>query len=523
MRIALESTIDWKQRYQNCKLEQGRLDKQLVVLQKGLLRLTLSYIGRNSDFDQLLRRITNTVRKSKKDSAVDEKKLLELIDWVSRLNAIDKENLEKYRSKEESPKVIKDPETDDSESTSSSDLKISAQVEMLFSKARETYTEEEFDQMIGEASSLISKYCNFSSNQITSNTETSNHQLVQLLEKVSFEKEHLSKINHAKSVLNDKVDPKSTQEAHELVADLINTSISRDASLEGIGDFLKETTERLGQLHSYLDQSELISSEQFKESVTFSQDLDDQFVEIREGMGQTDSITALKFNIESHLNFLNKSVSGYVDKEKDRMQDAEKTLGLLNSQLNELQLETQVLRQSVEEEQVRSLTDALTSIGNRRAYEEKLDIEIDRWQRHGGNLSLMVFDLDKFKLINDNFGHIVGDKVLRGLTGTFKRGIRRTDFLARYGGEEFVMIMPATSLKETMVIADKLRIEVEECVFRYKGSEVPVTISIGVAEFHEGDTGESVFSRADEALYLAKNSGRNICRSEADLDETEPA
>ncbi len=516
----LDSSTDWKQLYQNCKVEQTRLERQLVVLQKGILRLALAYIGRNDKFDKLLRQITSTVRNNEKDILVEDNLLLEVISWVTRLNVIDNAKLDKNNSQSESPIFERSGVGNEVVSNDSSEFEIPAEVEVLFGKAKETHTEEEFDELIEEASSLISKYCNFTSNQLTSGAASSNYQLLRLLEKVSFGKEQLSKMNHTKSILTGKVVPEKKKEAHELVADLINESTARDASLEGIADFLKGTTERLEKLHGYLDQSDLINSDKFSDSLTFSQNLNEQFVEIREGMENIGSIKALKYNIESHLDFLNQNIADYVENEKERMSDADKTLGILNSKLDELQMETKVLRKSVEKEQARSLTDALTSIGNRRAYEERISIEMDRWRRHGGQLSLMIFDLDKFKLINDNYGHVVGDKVLRGLTGTFKRGIRRTDFLARYGGEEFVMIMPATSLEEAMVIADKLRHEVEECVFRYQGKEVPVTISIGVAGFHNDDEEESVFSRADEALYLAKNMGRNICRSESDLVET---
>ncbi|MFK8068278.1 MAG: GGDEF domain-containing protein [Gammaproteobacteria bacterium] len=516
----MDSSTDWKQLYQTCKVEQIRLCKQHVVLQKGILRLALTYIGRNHKLDKLLRHITNTVRNSEKDTIVDDKLLLEVISWVTRLNALDKGKLEKYRLEKDNSQFESFDSTNEMVSSDFPVLEIPVEVEVLFGKARETQTEAEFDQLIGEASSLISKYCNFASRQIASSNASSNYQLLQLLEKVSFEKEQLAKINHTKSVLAGKIVQEQKKEPYELVADLINESTARNSNLEGIGDFLKGTTQRLEKLHGYLDKSDLINTDKFKDSLTFGQNLDQQFDELREGMDKVDSIKSLKYNIESHLDFLNQNVAEYVENEKERMDDAEKTLGLLNSQLGELQLETQILRKSVEKEQAKSLTDALTSIGNRRAYEEKLDKEIDRWRRQGGNLSLMVLDLDKFKLINDSYGHVVGDKVLRGLTGTFKRGIRRTDFLARYGGEEFVMIMPATTLEETVQIADKLRHDVEECVFRYQGNEVPVTISIGVAEFHQGDTAETVFARADEALYLAKNTGRNICRSEIDISET---
>ena len=521
----MDSNPDWKQLYQNCKQELDHRDRQLIDLQKGLLRLALGFIGRSPDFDKLLRLITNTIREKKTDGII-EGKISAVLNGLSKFTKEDKARLkdqsepELANHYEQELPVVSTAKLAEFLQKIPTDLELQAEIEVLAGKVKLTHSEDELEQLVDDAASLLAESCNTPVDQISSGSESTNHQLIDLLEKVSFDKKHLPKINHAKSVLIGKVSADRNMAAPELVADLINKSIFKDDNLQEVGDFLRKMTTRLESLHKYLDQSELINSDHYTDSFSLSQDLDDQFDEIRDGLENSGSITAMKFNIESHLDFLNKNVSDYIKKEKDRMKRAEETVGALNSQLGVLQEETAVLKKSVEEEQVKSLTDALTSIANRRAYEERLETEISRLKRHGGHLCLMVFDLDKFKSINDNYGHVVGDKVLRGLTATFQKEIRRTDFLARYGGEEFVVILPETPLADTMTIADKLRIEVEECVFRYQGQVVPVTVSIGVAEFHTGDTGESMFARADKALYLAKDSGRNICRSEAHLLES---
>ena len=521
----MDSSQDWKQLYLDSKRELDHHNQNLVQLEKGLLRLALGFIGRNAEFDKLLKLITKTIRESN-DDAIIEGKLLAVVKGLAQFTTEDKALLKEQSEPEYTNKyeqelpVVTSARLADFLHKIPSDVEMQAEMEVLAGRVKLTHSEEELDQLIEEAASLISEYCNSPASQITSGSESSNDQLIQLLENISFDKKYLPKINHTKSILSGEATIEKPQEAYELVADLINKSVHHDEGQDEVSDFLRKMTSRLESLHTYLDQSDLISSDHFTESVSFSQDLDGQFDEIRDGLESSGSITAMKFNIESHLDFLNKNVSDYVRKEKARMLIAEETMGALSSQLGSLQEEAAVLKKSVQEEQVKSLTDALTSIANRRAYEERLAVEVARWKRQGGHLSLMVFDLDKFKNINDNYGHVVGDKVLRGLTATFKREIRATDFLARYGGEEFVMIMPDTAVDETMVIADKLRSEVEQCVFRYQGQIVPVTVSIGVAEFHGDDTGESVFARADEALYLAKESGRNICRSEVHVAES---
>jgi len=146
------------------------------------------------------------------------------------------------------------------------------------------------------------------------------------------------------------------------------------------------------------------------------------------------------------------------------------------------------------------------------AYEERSEQEYARWKRYRAPLSLIVVDIDFFKKINDNFGHVAGDKVLKTIAQLMDESVRETDFLARYGGEEFVIIMTDTGADDALNVADKLRVAVENCGFHYRGESVPITISCGIAEFkNKNDTTGSVFERADVALYKAKDSGRNRC------------
>jgi len=521
----LDSNPDWKQRYHDCRKDLDQKNLQLIELQKSLLKLSLGFIGRDKKFDKLLKRISDAVREKSKE-AIIEGKLIGVVDWITRFTAEDKTRFQQYADPENGQVPWQDQPSVSSLRFSEFlrglpfDLEMQAEIEVLAGRIKLTHSDQELEVLISEASALLHEYFSSLQNELLSVTSASDSkgQLIKLLEQINFKKDHLPRVNHAKSILIGDHDDDKKRAPDELVADLINNTILRDENLEEIGIFLRKTTYRLEKLHKYLDESELINSDHFTETFSFSQDLDEQFNDLRDGLENAGSITAMKMNIEAHLDFLNKSVAAYVRSQREQMKRAEETLGALNMQLGELRKETTVLKQSVEEEQVKSLTDALTAIANRRAYEERLETEISRWQRHGGHLSLMVFDLDHFKSINDSYGHIVGDKVLRGLTATFQRSIRRTDFLARYGGEEFVLILPETSLDETMVIADKLRAEVEQCVFKYQGEVVPVTVSIGVAELREGDTRESLFERADRALYLAKKSGRNLCRSEVHLE-----
>lgn len=164
----------------------------------------------------------------------------------------------------------------------------------------------------------------------------------------------------------------------------------------------------------------------------------------------------------------------------------------------------------VERLQRESGTDFLTNVPNRQAYDERMREMINIARRYGNVFSLLVMDIDKFKSINDDFGHIAGDNVLRDVAQLIKATSRASDFLARYGGEEFAYILPETKLEAAMELAEKLRKQVEDHQFMYVETRIPVTISGGVSQVSpEGDEAPHIFERADAALYRAKEGGRN--------------
>ena len=159
-------------------------------------------------------------------------------------------------------------------------------------------------------------------------------------------------------------------------------------------------------------------------------------------------------------------------------------------------------------------TDGLTGTWNRRQFEKTAFLEIEKAKRYNTPISLIIFDIDHFKEINDHHGHNVGDRVLIELSRLVQNNIRATDILARWGGEEFIVLVPNTSANLAMNLAEKLR----ACIEAHDFQDIDtVTISFGVSEFSYGDILDDWINRADKALYLAKSSGRNtVCLVEAE-------
>jgi diguanylate cyclase (GGDEF)-like protein len=160
-----------------------------------------------------------------------------------------------------------------------------------------------------------------------------------------------------------------------------------------------------------------------------------------------------------------------------------------------------------------TIVDGLTQIHNKRYLYEALEREVLRARRHERPLSVMIFDIDFFKRINDQFGHLAGDYVLRELARVVQGRIRRDEVFARYGGEEFVIVLPETPLEGAVSLAQNLRARVAEHTFVFQSEQIAVTISIGAAVLNDNDkTATDVIQRADEKLYEAKRGGRNrVC------------
>jgi diguanylate cyclase (GGDEF)-like protein len=159
-----------------------------------------------------------------------------------------------------------------------------------------------------------------------------------------------------------------------------------------------------------------------------------------------------------------------------------------------------------------SVTDGLTNLSNRKQLDAMLGEEIPRARRHGRELSVLMLDIDHFKGINDGFGHLAGDSVLRGLASILQKRLRPNDRLGRYGGEEFCAILPETSLRSAAKIGEELRALVEAYAFVADDKQIRVTISIGAGCLQEGMDMAALYRCADEMLYKAKRTGRNkVC------------
>lgn len=336
--------------------------------------------------------------------------------------------------------------------------------------------------------------------------------LLRLLERIDVPTELGARCEDIRSLLLGAGARDRTEEALRAIADLVAEIRGREyedrAEIEA---FLSQVTERLNEIDGVFQESVVTWREGYAEGQALGGKVDDQVNEIEASVGRSQDLESLKGALRQRIEVIRAHMREYRESEQQRLADAEGQVQRLTERLLSVQNESDELRRRLEEERSLALIDPLTGIPNRCAYDERLELEVARWVRYRSPLTLAVWDIDRFKDVNDRYGHQAGDKALARIAQLIRRQIRETDFLARYGGEEFVLLLTETTLDEALAAAENIRQAVMECGFHYRGDPVPITVSCGMTEFRDGDTAPGVFGRADAALYRAKAAGRNRC------------
>ncbi len=274
-------------------------------------------------------------------------------------------------------------------------------------------------------------------------------------------------------------------------------------------NYLQSLNERLSTMQDNLS----AAHEGVAQSQEAARVLDDELRQhvggLRHSVLEANDLASLKQAVRTRLDGLLATADAYQQRHSQHESQLGERLQQLVGRVTSLEQAASGLRQRLEEQRQLALVDTLTELPNRAAWDERLEVEVARWQRYGGELLLAVLDVDHFKCINDDFGHLAGDRVLKIIAGELRKRLRKTDFIARFGGEEFALLLPHTPLPEGLRLLDTLRQGIEQCPFHFKGEPVTVTLSGGLGRFAEGETLEQVFERADHALYAAKDAGRN--------------
>ena len=275
------------------------------------------------------------------------------------------------------------------------------------------------------------------------------------------------------------------------------------------GEYLRQLNERLAEASAVVHKSEQLSADRTGASRAFRDSVKDHVNSVNDALMTATALEQLKSELNLRIERLSSTVEEFDNQDQPLENALTEQLSVLGARVEQMEQQTKEAEQRVAEHRLPAFTDALTELPNRPAYENRLALEYDRWQRFGHPLTLAICDIDHFKQVNDNYGHLAGDRVLLQVAELLRKRLRKTDFVVRYGGEEFVMVMAETDCAEAARVLETLREELSATSIKFHDKHISVTASFGVTQFSTADEPDHVFKRADDALYRAKDAGRN--------------
>jgi diguanylate cyclase len=296
------------------------------------------------------------------------------------------------------------------------------------------------------------------------------------------------------------------------IADLVHERGERIArERHQAATLLSDVGRRLEEMLDYFAETAEESRSNREATVTFDAAVTAQVRDLSVEFAAATELHALQSLVGRGLESVGRCVHDFRRQAEDRLTEQTARTDAMCARVTTLEQETRELHGRLAEERDRARVDSLTNVANRKAFDERLSQELARMPHTTAPVTLLIWDLDHFKSINDRYGHRAGDRVLQSVAQCFATGVRSTDFVARIGGEEFAMIMIGLPIDAATAMANELRISVEALRFHFRGKRICVTASCGITEINAQEGAESAFDRADSALYRAKGAGRNAC------------
>ncbi len=283
--------------------------------------------------------------------------------------------------------------------------------------------------------------------------------------------------------------------------------VSQDA--EAASTFLAQLSERLRAIDQFMLGEDERRSAARQSGARLGRAVSDEVGDLSANIQSQGDLSQLRSQVLGTLDKIQQHVAVHLQEENERIDLAEQQAEQLRQKLGALEQETFDLRRQVADSHHQAMTDPLTGLPNRRAYEDRAEQELARWKRFGDPLALVVWDVDNFKQINDVFGHKAGDRALAVIARILREGMRETDFIARYGGEEFVVLLPGANPDDAMKVANLMRERVANAGMHSHNKPVTITLSGGLAMAQAEEGVERLFERADKAMYQAKQAGKN--------------
>lgn len=307
----------------------------------------------------------------------------------------------------------------------------------------------------------------------------------------------------------------------EQISNLVVATVEHDR--REFESFLSQLNSRLTDAYSQIATSQNIQKAGIESRKELTSTVSQRVGSLTTEMELADSLETLKSQVSHNLSDIVSALEKHNTQGDENDGRLSQELSNMAERVKQMEKAAAKAEEKMEAQRARALVDPLTHLPNREAYDQRAHQEIARWMRYRRSLCLAVCDLDLFKKVNDEFGHLAGDKVLKVVAKILRERLRASDFISRFGGEEFVILLPETEPAEAIKVMEQIRIAIQETPFHFRHKQVQVTVSIGITLFQGKDNLNSAFTRADKALYEAKDSGRNCCRmSERPSEVSDP-
>ncbi|TDO97977.1 GGDEF domain-containing protein [Marinomonas balearica] len=314
----------------------------------------------------------------------------------------------------------------------------------------------------------------------------------------------------AEDIINELKDGKDLNHLPILLDEVISlVLVAVGKPQEDLATYLTHLNKQLASINASIVTSYKSQKNLSAQREDFDTSLQKHVEDTNFAISEANDLGALKELIGQHMTELNGTMGRYREQIKKQEEQSTQSITNLKSKVNRMEKDAMNMRSRMQQKIAEAMTDSLTNLPNRAAYVETILPLITQSKTTKKQLCLAVCDIDHFKKINDTWGHLAGDKVLRLVPKQILSAVGKEDLLFRYGGEEFVLLIPASSIEECRAKVEAVRASVEKTPFNVEGQPVSVTISIGMDYLNQNDDHESLFARADKFLYEAKESGRN--------------
>jgi len=473
------------------------------LLRKAVSRLAITAKGINEQLDEVLQKIQQSSRD--KDDAELEQHLEQLANVLTR---IESPQVEQASNALDGPMQSIEPAANQHEEILQliERLHFESDYQARIDELKRSVRDMDSDQCLDNLAQILNELLL----QEVDDTTAIRTVLVSLIEKIALAHGNSEQLERIQS----RLEKDFTRDDWDGVLDDIISEIQR--MIAGITEekvemesLIVDVTRQLNEISDVLtdEQSDTDAGRQDVQQLQslMSQSVDD----IQASVSSEHDIGRLKSRIERNMGSIKSGVEQFISKDRERFNKAQQRNRKLQKQIQAMERESDELQKKLNENRQKLMYDTLTGVRSRLSYDEVLEQEIQRFERYQEPFSFAILDIDHFKRVNDRFGHIAGDKALQIVAKMMLRHIRKTDFLFRIGGEEFVLILPKTSVHNAEPLVENIRSSVGGASFHFKTEKVDISLSAGLTEIAGQDTGESVYERADRALYDAKESGRD--------------